>query len=197
MIPCSGRNASSQSPSRSATQFGGPLNPMFKKNPTRNSSLSPHNTLVSSCARLWSASIMPSSSAPSSEPTPKCSNSSPPPIASAAPNSTSSSPWPQKSSSQAIGRRASGRRNNSSAYGDGVSTLIAASSPTATMSCTIRMPIATRPCTARSSRLPSSTLAASTVLEKPSVMASKNESHQEKPAPQRTSTAPAAPVSTR
>ena len=51
--------------------------------------------------------------------------------------------------------------------------------PTATMSCTIRMPIATRPCTARSSRLPSSTFAASTVLEKPSAIASTIETPRE------------------
>src|SRR5262245_39626449 len=120
MIPWNGKNSTSQIASRNASQVGGPLNPMFKKNPTRNSSFNPQSTFVSSWARLWSASIVPSRSAPNSGPSPRYRNSSPPPIASSAPNSTNSSPWPQKSSSHAITGRANGKSNSKSAQGDGL-----------------------------------------------------------------------------
>src|SRR5881394_576600 len=59
------------------------------------------------------------------------------------------------------------------------------------------MPSATRPCTERSSRLPSSTFAASTVLEKPSITAMSHEDPHDRSAAQRSATAPAAPVATR
>ena len=79
--------------------------------------------------------------------------------------------------------RANGTSSRSAANGDGVSALTNASSTTATTSWTIRMPIATRPCTARSSRLPSSTFAASTVLEKPKLTANASASPGENQPP--------------
>ncbi len=59
------------------------------------------------------------------------------------------------------------------------------------------MPIATRPCTARSSRLPSSTFAASTVLEKPKLTANASASTGESQPPSTATATPMMPVKKR
>ena len=52
IAPLTGSSATSSSASTSDSKVGGPLKPMFKKKPTRNSSFKLHSTFVSSCERL-------------------------------------------------------------------------------------------------------------------------------------------------
>ena len=117
--------------------------------------------------------MAPNASAPSSELKPSASKPAPPTTsASNRPSSTISSSRPLKSSSLNSSGRHSGRISTIRAHPEGVWPLAMLIATRAIRSCMINTPIATRPWKARSSRLLSSTLAASTVLENDSAIAS-------------------------
>ncbi len=151
--------------------------PISRKKPTREISFKLKSESEGSLARGWLAS-----NAPSSGERPTISKPMPP-ITSASniPASTSNSSWSVRSSKRCSTGRTSGKPRASRAQGEGTWSPARLSTARAITSWSTRIPIAIRPWKARISRLASSTLVASTVLEKESAQASRKASRHPSP----------------